>query len=106
MTVNITMESDHNFYAGLDGAVEEGGLFVATVASLPIGTPVDLTVCLPDIDPCEVRGTVSWIREGHDFNSDFFPGVGVAFLNLSRRACEVFGRFASHRFPILYESAE
>ena len=36
--VEVTMESDHNFYTGLSSNVSEGGLFVATHAAPPLGT--------------------------------------------------------------------
>jgi uncharacterized protein (TIGR02266 family) len=104
LEVEVTIDSDHNFYTDMSGDLGQGGLFVATLENLPKGTQVDLTVIVPGQPPFRVRGVVSWVRESNEFNEDFFPGLGVAFVDLSGEARQAFEEFAETRTPILYET--
>jgi uncharacterized protein (TIGR02266 family) len=102
--VDVTLHTEHNFYAGLTENISEGGLFIATHENLPLGTQMDLTVTLPEHDPFKVSGEVRWLREYNDFTCDVAPGVGVAFTDLEDERRELIQQFIRQRSPLLYES--
>jgi len=42
--------------------LSKGGIFVDTTAPFPIGTVVSMRLRAPNMPPCEVQGTVAWLR--------------------------------------------
>ena len=44
LSVEVSEISEHNFYTGISGAIEEGGLFIATHENHQAGTLIDLTL--------------------------------------------------------------
>ncbi len=102
MQTQVDMTSDSNVFTGFSTNLSEGGVFVATVNLLPVGTPVDLTFSLPGKTRITVRGEVRWTREIDDRVPDVFPGVGVRFLELSAEASEALHRFVAEREPLFY----
>jgi len=102
--VDVTMNTEHNFYAGLTENISEGGIFIATVENLPLGTELDLKISMPQQEPVQVKGNVSWVREYNEFTSDVSPGVGVEFNDLSAGDKELIQEFISSRSPLLYEA--
>jgi uncharacterized protein (TIGR02266 family) len=98
----VDLASDSNLFTGFGTNVSEGGLFVATINVLPVGTPVDLTFTLPGKSRLTVHGEVRWIREVNDRTPDVFPGVGVRFVNLAPATAEVLKRFVAEREPLFY----
>ena len=102
MQTQVDMSSDSNVFTGFSTNLSEGGLFVATVNLLPVGTPVDLTFTLPGNRRLSVRGEVRWTREIDDRVPDVFPGVGVRFLELSAEASDALHRFVAEREPLFY----
>jgi uncharacterized protein (TIGR02266 family) len=104
VTVNVSMQTEHNFYAGLTENISEGGLFIATYEEFPLGTLMDMTVTLPDIPPIQVRGEVRWVREYNEFTAEVSPGIGVRFLELSPESRRVIETFLRARSPILFET--
>jgi uncharacterized protein (TIGR02266 family) len=101
--VEVSMHTEHNFYAGLTRDLSEGGLFIATIEHLPVGTGLDLTVSLPGHTPIQARGQVRWVREYSQFNQDFHPGVGVQFVDLTDSDRGAIESFLAAREPILYD---
>ncbi|MFC1654945.1 PilZ domain-containing protein, partial [Myxococcota bacterium] len=91
LSVEVSEISEHNFYTGISGAIEEGGLFI------------DLTLSLPGHAPMQLAGEVRWIREYNEFTADVEPGLGVGFLRLSDEARHAIGAFMNVRQPLLYE---
>src|SRR5438132_12412506 len=63
MRAEINAESEDTLYAGLSYDVSEGGIFIATVDTPPLGARVDLSVTLPDGADVELSGVVRWIRD-------------------------------------------
>jgi uncharacterized protein (TIGR02266 family) len=104
MAVRISLHTEHNFWAGLSQNISEGGLFIATYEHLKMGTPLELTITLPNRPPIQVHGEVRWIREHTQFTADVSPGVGVAFTNLSDVDRQVIEGFIHTRSPLLYET--
>lgn len=98
----VDFQSDANFYMGFSANISEGGIFVATVATEPIGTEVDLSFTLPSGEQIACRGVVRWVREVNDRLPDAFPGLGVQFTDLDPDALEAIRGFVSQRDPMFY----
>lgn len=105
MQAAIDLSSDDNFFNGFSSNISDGGLFVATVNLLPLGTDVDLAFTLPSGERIEAKGTVQWVREVNDKLPDAFPGMGVAFKDLSAQAQEAINGFVAQREPLFYDAA-
>ncbi|HEY1332967.1 MAG TPA: TIGR02266 family protein [Myxococcaceae bacterium] len=102
MQTQVDMSSDSNVFTGFSTNLSEGGVFVATLNLLPVGTPVDLTFTLPGNTRVTVKGEVRWTREIDDRVPDVFPGVGVRFVELGMEAAEALHRFVAEREPLFY----
>ena len=105
MQAAIDLSSDDNFFNGFSSNISDGGLFVATVNLLPLGTDVDLAFTLPSGERIEAKGTVQWVREVNDKLPDAFPGMGVAFKDLSAQAQDAINGFVAQREPLFYDAA-
>lgn len=103
LSVEMSEISEHNFYTGISGTIEEGGLFIATHENHQPGTLIDLTLLLPGHAPMQLAGEVRWIREYNEFTADMEPGLGVGFLRLSADDRGAIGAFTNVRQPLLYE---
>src|SRR6185369_12867959 len=83
LVVEITYESDHNFFMGLSENISEGGLFVATHVIREVGTRIELTFALPgDAGTVKATAEVRWLRL-YSESSDAPPGLGLAFVELT-----------------------
>ncbi len=100
--VEITLESDSNFYAGVSNNVSEGGVFVATLAAPPIGSTVTLTLGLPGAGRFAVAGVVRWVRED-DVCHGTLPGCGIQWLGLPADARVAIEHFVRSRDTELYD---
>ncbi|MEW6433310.1 MAG: TIGR02266 family protein [Myxococcota bacterium] len=98
----VDFQSDANFYLGFSANISEGGIFVATVAVVPIGTEVDLNFTLPTGERIACQGVVRWVREVNDRLPDAFPGIGVQFVGLDSGSLEAIRRFVAQRDPLFY----
>ncbi|MEM9692249.1 MAG: PilZ domain-containing protein [Myxococcota bacterium] len=81
--INVTVNSEADFYAGKAENLSEGGLFIATHIVPPIGTRFQLSLHLEDDNDSVVRGAgeVRWLRaSNHD--PDAPAGIGIRFLKL------------------------
>jgi uncharacterized protein (TIGR02266 family) len=102
--VEVSLHTEHNFYAGLTENLSEGGLFIATYEDLPVGTNMDVVLTLPDHPPIKAKGIVRWVREHSQFTEDVSPGVGVQFSGLSEDDRAAIERFIKAREPLFYET--
>jgi uncharacterized protein (TIGR02266 family) len=102
LKAQVDLSSDSNLFTGFGTHISEGGLFVATLSVVPVGTPVDLVFSLPGGTRLSVQGEVRWIREVNDRTPDVFPGVGVRFVELPTEAAEALHRFVQARDPLFY----
>ena len=100
--VEVTMESDHNFFTGLSSNVSEGGLFVATNAVPPIGTRLVVRFALEgQPEHIDAVGEVCWVRDAR--SADFPAGFGLRFLKISDEALDRVAHFVAARDSIFYE---
>ncbi|MFZ5469206.1 MAG: TIGR02266 family protein [Myxococcota bacterium] len=102
MQAAVDLHSDTNFFNGFSTNISDGGLFIATVRHLPIGTEVDLGFTLPSGQHVEATGRVRWTRETNDRTPDVFPGLGIQFVNLSEGARSAIHEFVSSREPMFF----
>lgn len=112
--LRVTLLGDHNFYVGLTENLSEGGLFVQTQQTLPVGTSLRLSLTLPtSTAPIELLGEVRWVRsanavrkEHNNFGSveehAFKSGMGIQFQDLSGDAAKAIAKFISIRKPDFY----
>jgi uncharacterized protein (TIGR02266 family) len=98
----IDLRSDSNFFTGFSTNISEGGIFIATVESVPRGTQVDLDFTLPGGRPLRVTGVVRWSREVNNRNPDLMPGVGVQFTDLAPEVASAISAFAARREPMFF----
>ena len=84
--VDVTLESESNFYNGFTEDISAGGLFVATYDTKEIGTRLTLEFTLPGrTTPISVHGEVRWLRVLNPATPDVTPGMGVRLATLIRR---------------------
>lgn len=102
MQVSVDLHSDNNFFNGFSSNLSDGGLFVATVNLLPIGTETEVTFSLPSGQKVSARGVVRWVREVNDKLPDSFPGLGIQFTNLDDQAQVAIDDFVASREPLFY----
>jgi uncharacterized protein (TIGR02266 family) len=102
LEVNVGIQSDSHFFAGLSGDVSKGGLFVATYAEIPIGGKVVLDFELPN-GPVVIEGTVRWHRLPND---NAGPGLGIQFEGVQREQLALIERFCQARPPLYYDQAD
>jgi uncharacterized protein (TIGR02266 family) len=102
MVAAIDQRSDSNFFTGFTTNISEGGIFVATVQSVPRGTSVDLDVLLPGTRSMTVTGVVGWTREVNDKTPELMPGLGVRFSYLPPEVTSVITDFVATREPMFF----
>lgn len=102
MQAQVDFESDDNFFNGFSANISDGGVFVATVNVLPLGTSVDIGFTLPTGERIECKGVVRWVREIDDKQPDVFPGMGVQFVDLEDRSAQAIETFIQQREPMFY----
>jgi uncharacterized protein (TIGR02266 family) len=102
MDAEVSLVSASNFFVGLTRNLSNGGLFVATWRRLPVGTPVDLVLTLPD-GPVVTRGHVRWVRDPTEVA---VPGIGVMFDGLSDEDRGRIEAFCAQRSPDYYDVEE
>jgi Tfp pilus assembly protein PilZ len=95
--------SESNVWLGFSQDIAEGGVFVASYVSHPIGAELDLDLLLNDRDaPMRVSGEVCWLRPP-SAGDDMPAGYGVRLTEASKQATRLLTRLANVRTPIFYD---
>jgi uncharacterized protein (TIGR02266 family) len=82
--LEITVNSESNFFTGFSENISEGGLFVATYNHKQRGEKVDIELDLPDGgDTIKIQCIVRWTREYNQMCPDMVPGMGLQFIGLT-----------------------
>ncbi len=102
MQTVIDFGSDSNFYSGFSTNISDGGVFIATVKVMRLGTEIDLSFTLPNGEVVKTKGVVKWVREVNDQIPDSFPGIGVQFEDLPESAFEAIHGFVAEREPLFF----
>jgi uncharacterized protein (TIGR02266 family) len=104
--VGVSIDVDYS--AGDDVFVEKsvnlsmGGMFISTGNPLPAGTAVSLRFTIPDAEPIEVRGEVTWVQSlDPDGPPDQHPGMGIRFDDLSQKDARTLRTFLVRRLEQL-----
>lgn len=101
--LEVSIGSDHNFYAGFLENLSVGGVFIATHQLQKVGSVIEVNIQLPDrTEPIKARGEVRWIREYNE-RSNVPPGMGLRFLELPPGAKEAIDAFLSQRDPLFWD---
>lgn len=100
--LDVTVGSDHNFYAGFAENLSAGGVFIATHNLKPVGSKIELSVNLPDGVQVRAAGEVRWIRIFNE-QSDMPPGMGVKFLDVDQASVTAINAFLSRRDPLFFD---
>jgi uncharacterized protein (TIGR02266 family) len=98
--LNVTVDSDSNFYAATVTNLSAGGIFIATHIVHPAGTKFNLSVHLGDIGIVKGVGEVRWIRV-QDEESGQLAGLGIRFLQLEGDGAERIKSFLEMRRPLI-----
>jgi uncharacterized protein (TIGR02266 family) len=101
LEANIGATTESNFFVGFSGEISDGGVFVATYASMDVGDKVSVLVTLPGGYEQNIPGTVRFVRDPMDMDSE--PGIGVKFDRLGSEARELILRFIRKRPPLFYD---
>ena len=101
--LEVNVQSESNFYAGLAENLSAGGLFIATHKLQKVGSAIELSLKLPD-SPEEflLKGEVRWVRLFNE-SSDTSPGLGVRFTELPAGATAAIEKFLGQREPLFFD---
>lgn len=99
---DVGFMTDTNFFVGFAGDLSDGGLFISTWQTVPVGSPVVVKFTLPDGHQSTARGHVMWVREADETAPDAAPGIGVTLEGLSDTDMKSVGSFMSKRAPIFH----
>lgn len=102
MQVEVTFESETNFFQGFSEDISDGGLFIATYQLKPVGTEVEIEFQLPDGHVVSTTGTVRWHRDPRDLDPDVTPGMGLSFEDLNDKDRAEVREFIDCRAPLFY----
>jgi uncharacterized protein (TIGR02266 family) len=100
--LDVTVGSDHNFYAGFAENLSAGGVFIATHKLKPVGSKIELCINLPDGAQIRAEGEVRWIRVFNE-RSDTPPGMGVRFNDLAEASVSLIQSFLARREPLFFD---
>ena len=102
LEVEVSLESESNFFVGLSGDVSRGGLFVVTWRKLAVGTGIFVAIDLPE-GRLLVDGEIRWVRE---VGEGLTPGLGIAFMGLSEQDRQRIDAFCTQRGPLYVDVEE
>jgi uncharacterized protein (TIGR02266 family) len=102
LEVEVTLESEHNFFSGFANNVSEGGIFVATPNPPPVGAEVGFEILLGG-ERFLVMGVVRWVRDEHAASAGAPAGCGVKWVHLEEGAVEAIQHFIEVRQTDFYE---
>lgn len=101
LEANVGATTESNFFVGFSGEISEGGVFIATYATLTLGALVQVLITLPGGYESTIPGVVRFVRDPMDMESE--PGVGVRFEKLTAEQRELILRFIRKRPPMFYD---
>ena len=101
--LDVTVESEHNFYSGFAQNLSAGGIFIATHTLHKAGEMLEFSINLPgSSEPIKGVGEVRWVRAFSE-NSNVPPGVGLRFIRLEPGSLEAIEAFLSTRDPLFFD---
>ncbi len=105
VAVEVTLESEHNFFTGLTANLSGSGLFVATREIRPVGARVNLRFTLPTFgEIIEALTEVRWVRPRAVSGGGGEEGMGLKFLQLSPKARLAIKAFLKQRESLFFDA--
>jgi uncharacterized protein (TIGR02266 family) len=106
IAVEVTAQSETHFYTGFSQNISEGGLFIATYDTRPVGERFPVEFTLPTASaPLRCMAEVAWVREyreGADLTGDSVPGMGLRFIGLGDDSRAQIAAFLEQREPLFF----
>lgn len=103
MSVDVGTWGENNFYAGFDLSIDNGGLFVASLETLPVGHELELEIALEG-KVIKTRARVEWIRLDNLANPECTQGAGFKLTSLAPDAKKVIEAFFARRSPSFHKA--
>ena len=101
--LDVSIGSEHNFYAGFVENLSAGGIFIATHMLKPVGEKIDVSINLPEGETTiHGIGEVRWVRE-YSERSNVPPGMGLRFISLDPGAVAAIEQFLKARDPLFWD---
>ena len=88
LQVTVPEDHQHSFYAGTQGEMTYGGVFVELARPPAPGTPVEVAIVLPDGGRVRAHGSVRWIRTPDVATAESPTGCGVAWQAIDRKSVQ------------------
>jgi uncharacterized protein (TIGR02266 family) len=105
VAVEVTFESEHNFYTAETRDLSLGGLFLATDVLRPVGECVRVHFTLPgSTEVLDAITEVRWLRTSN-VNGDNC-GMGLQFLQMSPKTKKAVQEFAAKREMMIFDDEE
>ena len=101
MAVEVATWGENTFFSGFDGTLASGGLFVASLETLPVGHSLDLELQLEG-RTVRCRGRVLFQRTDSVVNPACTPGAGLALSALSAEDERAIEAFLQKRAPMFW----
>ncbi len=102
LNAEVDLSSETNFFSGFSTDLAAGGLFIASLTTLPIGTVVAVKFTLPDGMEINNSGEVRWVRLFDERAPQVLPGMGIQFVDLNPRAKAAIEKFIAQREPMFF----
>jgi len=110
VALEVTLQGETNFYVGFSQDISQGGLFIATYETEPVGTRFPIQFKLPTRDdPVLCMVEVAWVTA---YAPDVAPrsgavyGMGVCFVGLAAEDREAISVFQAQRDPLFFPEHE
>lgn len=100
--VELSFNSEHNFYMGFTENISEGGVFVATFQLQDIGQQIRVALKLFGREFL-IGGMVRWVRPFNEMHPDIHPGMGIQFTEIAEDAKQAITQFCDQRSPLFYD---
>lgn len=102
LVTELNLHSGSNFYTGFTHDISEGGVFVVSYLTEPVGTTVTLELGFPGGVGIHARGVVRWVREPRDTEANEPPGMGIQFVDLEDEDRALIREFVECREPLFH----
>jgi uncharacterized protein (TIGR02266 family) len=107
LVTELNWFSGSNFYTGFTQDISEGGVFIVSYLSEPVGTEVTLDLGFTGGLEIHAKGIVRWVRDPRHISDESEPpGMGIQFIGLSDRDRAIINSYVAHRDPLFYDDGE
>ncbi|MDY6857238.1 MAG: TIGR02266 family protein [Thermodesulfobacteriota bacterium] len=93
-TLAVSYKNKSSFISSYTGNLSSGGLFIKTEKPLEKGEQFFLKLLLPGIsNPLDIKCEVVWTREKIEQKKDYPPGMGVKFVEMTKKGHELLKKY-------------